>query len=139
MGTRSATGSTFEVADLLPGDRAGSPDGAWDVVVANLPYVRTDAIPGLPKAASFEPVLALDGGPDGLRLIGRLLDQLPAALAHGGAALLEIGGDQEQAFRDLAAERLRGWDVQIERDLGGLPRVAILRQAPPDPAPPGGS
>ncbi len=130
---------TFEVADLLPGDRAGSPDGAWDVVVANLPYVRTDAIPGLPKAASFEPVLALDGGPDGLRLIGRLLDQLPAALAHGGAALLEIGGDQEQAFRDLAAERLRGWDVQIERDLGGLPRVAILRQAPPDPAPPGGS
>lgn len=114
---------TFELADLLPGDRSG----AWDVVVANLPYVRTDAIPGLPKAASFEPVLALDGGPDGLQLIGRLLDQLSGALAQGGAALLEIGGDQEQSFRDLAAERLPRWSVEVERDLGGLPRVAILR------------
>ena len=113
----------FELSDLLPGDRSG----AWDVVVANLPYVRTDAIPGLPKAASFEPLLALDGGPDGLQVIGRLLEQLPVALARDGAALLEIGGDQEAPFRQLAAERLRGWNVEIERDLGGLPRVAILR------------
>ena len=112
---------TFAVSDLLP-------SGAqWDVVLANLPYVRTDAIPSLPKAASFEPVHALDGGPDGLAVIARLLDQLPSAVAHRGAALLEIGGDQEHAFRDLAAARLRGWELEIERDLGGLPRVAILR------------
>ena len=112
---------------------------AWDVVVANLPYVRTDAIPGLPKAASFEPVLALDGGPDGLRVIARLLDQLPDAIARGGVALLEIGGDQEQGMRDLAAERLPGWELEIERDLGGLPRVAILRppvELPPVEGPP---
>lgn len=114
---------TFDVADLLPGDRSG----AWDVVVANLPYVRTDAIPSLPIAASFEPVLALDGGPDGLQVIGRLLDQLPGAVARGGAALLEIGGDQEAGIRSLAAERLPGWGIEIERDLGGLPRVAVLR------------
>ena len=112
---------SFLVSDLLPSD------AAWDVVVANLPYVRTEAIPNLPKAASFEPVRALDGGPDGLRVIGRLLDQLPGAVARGGAALLEIGGDQEHSFRDLAAARLRGWELEIERDLGGLPRVAILR------------
>ena len=115
---------TFDVADLLPGDRTGG----WDVVVANLPYVRSDAIPGLPIAASFEPVLALDGGPDGLQVIGRLLDQLPEELAPGGAALLEIGGDQEQGIRDLVGERLPGWGLEIERDLGGLPRVAILRR-----------
>lgn len=113
----------FRVADLLPADAA-----AWDVVLANLPYVRTDAIAGLPRATSFEPVLALDGGPDGLQVIGRLLDQLPGALAPGGAALLEIGGDQEPGFRELVAERLPGWDLDIERDLGGLPRVAILRR-----------
>jgi release factor glutamine methyltransferase len=114
---------TFGVADLLPDDRSGS----WDVVVANLPYVRTDAIPGLPIAASFEPVLALDGGPDGLQVIGRLLDQLPGAVARGGVALLEIGGDQEAGMRELVAERLPGWAIEIERDLGGLPRVAVLR------------
>ncbi len=129
VGHAIADGIAFEVADLLPGDRTA----AWDVVVANLPYVQTDAIPGLPKAASFEPVLALDGGRDGLRVIGRLLDQLPQSMARGGAALLEIGGDQEQGIRDLAAERLPGWGVEIERDLGGLPRVAILREPSASP------
>jgi len=114
----------FQRADLLP----GSTTQRWDVVLANLPYVRTDVIPSLPRAASFEPVLALDGGPDGLRVIGRLLDQLPSALADDGAAMLEIGGDQEPDVRALATERLTGWSCAIETDLGGLPRVAILRR-----------
>lgn len=115
---------TFEIADLVPGDRPA----AWDVVLANLPYVRTAAIPGLPRAAAFEPVRALDGGEDGLRVIGRLLDQLPAATTPGAAALLEIGGDQEQDMVRLAADRLPEWSVDVERDLGGLPRVAVLRR-----------
>jgi release factor glutamine methyltransferase len=115
---------SFDAGDLLP----GTDTTRWDVIVANLPYVRTDAIPGLPIAASFEPRLALDGGPDGLAVIGRLLDQLPAGLAEGGAALLEIGADQEQDLRTLVAERLPGWTCEVEKDLGGLPRVAILRR-----------
>jgi release factor glutamine methyltransferase len=114
----------LEVADLLP----ALVTEPWDVVLANLPYVRTDAVPGLPKATSFEPMLALDGGADGLRLIARLLDQLPTATAEGAAALLEIGGDQEQAMRALAGERLPTWSCDVERDLGGLPRVAVLRR-----------
>jgi release factor glutamine methyltransferase len=114
----------FEPADLLPGDGSRR----WDVVLANLPYVRTDAIPGLPRATSFEPVLALDGGTDGLEVIGRLMDQLPAALADDGTALLEIGGDQEEGLRALAAERLPAWTCDVERDLSGLPRVAVLRR-----------
>jgi release factor glutamine methyltransferase len=114
----------FVRADLLPGSTAER----WDVVLANLPYVRSDAIDGLPKAASFEPVLALDGGPDGLRVIGRLLDQLPAALEPDGVALLEIGGDQDPGIRELVAERLPGWSCETETDLGGLPRVAIVRR-----------
>ena len=115
----------FRVADLIPGDDTGR----WDVVAANLPYVRTEAIPGLPRAAAFEPVVALDGGEDGLRVIERLLDRLPDALAADGVALLEIGGDQGQAMLDLAADRLRSWTCTLEPDLAGLPRVAILRRA----------
>jgi release factor glutamine methyltransferase len=123
---------TFAVADLLP----GSDTTRWDVVAANLPYVRTDAIPTLPRATAFEPVGALDGGPDGLQVIGRLLDQLPGSLADDGVALLEIGGDQGQAMLDLVADRLPGWSCQLEPDLGGLPRVAVLRRtAPGSPEP----
>jgi release factor glutamine methyltransferase len=121
-----AVGDRIELrtADLIPADETPP----WELIVANLPYVRTDAIPGLPRAAAFEPVLALDGGPDGLRVIARLLDQLPGALADDGVALLEIGGDQGQAMQDLAAERLPDWACQLEADLGGLPRVALLRR-----------
>lgn len=114
----------FAVADLLPGST-----GPWDLVVANLPYVRTDAITGLPRAARFEPRLALDGGPDGLTAIGRLLDSLPSSLAEGGTALLEIGGDQGGAIADEVARRLPGWSCSVELDLARLPRVARLGRA----------
>jgi release factor glutamine methyltransferase len=118
----------FSTADLLP----GSDTSRWDLVAANLPYVRSSAMPTLPIAASFEPATALDGGPDGLTLIGRLFDRLPEALAPDGVALLEIGGDQEAELRALATERLPGWSCEVERDLGGLPRVAVLRRAGTD-------
>ena len=116
---------TFQVADLLPGDAVA----AWDVIVANLPYVRADAIVGLPRSISFEPVQALDGGPDGLTLIGRFVDLLPEALAPLGAVLVEIGGDQEAGMLGLVAERLPTWSCEIRRDLGGLPRVARIARA----------
>jgi release factor glutamine methyltransferase len=114
----------FANADLLP----GTDTKTWDVVAANLPYVRSDAMPQLPVAASFEPTVALDGGPDGLAVIGRLLGQLADGLAADGAALLEIGADQESDLRALVVERLPGWSCEVERDLSGLPRVAIVRR-----------
>jgi release factor glutamine methyltransferase len=117
----------FEVADLLPGGVIE----VWDLVAANLPYVRTDAIANLPRASSFEPVGALDGGPDGLAVIERLLERLPQVLVATGVALLEIGGDQEAEVQALVATRLRGWSCEVRRDLGGLPRVARLARTRP--------
>lgn len=117
-------------ANLLP--PAGRPAGLlvvpprFDVVCANLPYIPTDVIPTLPVAASFEPRAALDGGPDGLDVIRRLLAELPDRLEPRGTALLEIGSDQAGAIHAAAAERLLGWDVRVEPDLGGSPRIAVL-------------
>jgi release factor glutamine methyltransferase len=114
----------FALADLLQG--AGGPVGPFDLVVANLPYVRSDALPGLPIAASFEPVVALDGGPDGLAVIERLLRELPDGLATGGQALLEIGADQGGSIVALCHGVLPGWACVVEPDLAGLPRVARI-------------
>src|SRR4051794_11803232 len=110
----------FAEADLLP---AGEP-APFDIVLANLPYVRTEVIATLPRATSFEPVLALDGGPDGLAVIERLLALLPGALAADGVALLEISADQGEEIGLRVAERLPGWVCSVEADLAGLPRVA---------------
>ena len=118
------------LADLLPpaGQQAGLlvVPARFDVVCANLPYIPSAVVPTLPVAASFEPREALDGGPDGLDVIRRLLDVLPARLEPGGTALLEIGSDQGGALHAAVAERLPGWDVRVEPDLSGRPRVAVL-------------
>jgi release factor glutamine methyltransferase len=118
----------FVEADLLP----PAPDhgGPIDVVLANLPYVRSDAIAGLPVAASFEPSIALDGGPDGLAVARRLLSLLPRALADEGVALLEIGADQGSAAPAAVEEILPGWAVSVETDLAGLPRVLRVARRP---------
>ena len=118
----------FVTADLLPHDARTRP---FDVVLANLPYVRSgelDALAGKPVSTTFEPRLALDGGPDGLAVIDRLLDQLPWGLANDGIALLEIGADQAAAIAASVDDRLPGWTCEIVPDLAGLPRVAALRR-----------
>jgi release factor glutamine methyltransferase len=113
----------FAEADLLPGGVR-----PFELVLANLPYIPTADVPGLPVAASFEPRLALDGGPDGLVVIGRLLERLPNMLSHGGVALVEIGSMQEDAVVELAERVLPDWPSSVEPDLAGEPRVLRLER-----------
>lgn len=115
----------FAEADLIP-----VPQGPFDLVLGNLPYVRSDAIPGLPIAASFEPREALDGGPDGLDVLRRLLRQLPDALTPGGVALVEIGSDQAEAIVAAVADILPGWRCGVAEDLARQPRVARAERSP---------
>jgi release factor glutamine methyltransferase len=110
-------------ADLLPD---GEP--VLDVILANLPYIPSGDFPALPVAVTFEPRSALDGGPDGLAVIRRLLARLPSALVADGVALLEIGADQAERISAAAAALGPGWRCRIEEDLSGLPRVAVLER-----------
>ncbi len=128
VGHAAADGMRFIDADLLP---PVLPDGGspFDILLANLPYVRTDAIAGLPIAASFEPRLALDGGADGLDVIRALLERLPDALTDDGVALLEIGADQGESGPGAVAAVLPGWRASVEPDLAGLPRILRVERA----------
>ncbi len=113
-----------------PGGRPGAEDGPpFDLILANLPYVRHGAMGSLPRATSFEPAIALDGGNDGLVVIERLLERLPTALTEDGVALLEIGADQGQAIVASVVARLPGWRCRVESDLAGLPRVARVSRS----------
>ena len=111
----------FAEADLLP---ASEPP--FDVVTANLPYVRSAAMADLPTPVSFEPRHALDGGSDGLDVVRRLVALLPNALAAEGTAILEIGADQEDGVTRLTATLPGEWTCAIEHDLAGHPRIALI-------------
>lgn len=112
------------VADLVP-----ATEEPFDIVLANLPYVRAADVDDLPSWVRFEPRHALDGGPDGLDVIRRLVALLPEVVAADGAVLLEIGADQEDGIIDLVADMPAGWSCVIERDLAGLPRIVRITRA----------
>ena len=90
-------GAAVHVGDLdaaLPRDLAGR----VDVLLAVVPYVPTAAIAGMPREArEHEPRAALDGGPDGLDVLRRVVGRAPHWLAPDGVLLLEIGDDQAGA------------------------------------------
>ena len=111
----------FQAAELLPED-----EPPFDLVLANLPYVPSAEIADLPIAASFEPRAALDGGPDGLAVIGPLLAGLDDRTSDLAVALLEIGPHLRAGMERLAGETLSGWRLAFHDDLAGHLRVAEL-------------
>jgi release factor glutamine methyltransferase len=101
-----------------------SAEPPFEVVVSNPPYVRTGELAGLQAEVRREPKLALDGGPDGLTLIARVVDGAFAHLLPGGLLALEIGEDQGAAVRDLLQRG--GYErVRIEPDLERRDRMAF--------------
>ena len=116
-------------ADLLPGGPVGPAGAAFDLVLANLPYIPSAEVDRLPVAASFEPRAALDGGPDGLVVIRRLLALLPDALTSTGTALLEIGFDQGPAIETAVAALPGSWLCRVQTDLSGRPRLARVERS----------
>lgn len=91
------------------------------LVLANLPYIARDEIPTL-EVSRYEPILALDGGADGLDLIRLLLMQVKAGCPAGARVLLEIGADQGTAVVVLA-EALGYVEVELRKDYAGLDRM----------------
>ena len=112
---------------FVHGDLLSPLDEAAHIIVANLPYIASHEWDSLaPEIRCHEPRAALDGGPDGLRLIERLLQQAPGHLRPGGALILEIGHDQGAAVAGLARRAFPGGAVAVRQDLAGLDRVVVV-------------
>ncbi len=106
------------------------PDEAtrFGMVVSNPPYVRTDDLTGMSAAvARHEPRIALDGGPDGLDTLRRIIAGAPARLEPGGWLALEMGYDQASSVRPLV-EAAGLADVCLVKDGLGHPRVIAGRR-----------
>ena len=104
------------------------PDARYEAIVANLPYVKSAELCPAPDPTSFEPRVALDGGPDGLASYRDLLAAAPSALAPGGLLVMEAGPDTVPALAALAADAFAGaGDVRVQHDLAGLERLVLVR------------
>ncbi len=112
---------------ILPvaSDLLGALQGSFDLICANLPYIPSETLTDL-EVARFEPRLALDGGKDGLRMIEPLLDQARSRLAPGGQILLEIEFSQDQSAVETARRFFPHAQIELKRDLSGLPRNVII-------------
>jgi len=117
--------------NLAIGDLLDAVPEPIDLIVANLPYIPTDRIPTLQPEVQQEPVIALDGGPDGLDLIRRLLVQAEDKLKPSGIILLEMDPDQVPVVQELALNHFPEGYTSVEKDLLGMDRIlTIYRQAP---------
>jgi len=98
-----------------------------NAIVSNPPYIPSGAIDTLPaNVRDHEPRLALDGGPDGMAVLGEVVLDASMALKPGGYIFLEIGEDQAEAVTALLANEGFG-DITVSRDLAGRDRVVQAR------------
>ncbi len=117
--------ASFVAADWLDGI-----DGSFDLVLSNPPYLASGEIAGLAQeVAVYDPMRALDGGPDGLDAYRCIAARAAEILAADGRLLVEIGAGQESQvdaiFRaaGLTLDQAEG----PRRDLAGRPRVVVAR------------
>ncbi|MCH5185881.1 MAG: peptide chain release factor N(5)-glutamine methyltransferase [Oscillospiraceae bacterium] len=97
--------------------------GRFDVIISNPPYIETDVIPALDKTVrDYEPIGALDGGPDGLMFYRQIIKKAPVLLNDLGMIVFEIGYNQAEAVASLMEEHFH--HIEIIKDLSGNDRVA---------------
>lgn len=94
----------------------------FDIIVSNPPYIETDVIKTLPTEVKNEPIIALDGGKDGLKFYKIILSEYKKYLKKDGYLLLEIGYNQAKSVGELI-----NLNYSIIEDLAGNDRVIIIK------------
>jgi release factor glutamine methyltransferase len=114
--------------DLFP-PRGGQED-RFDLIIANPPYVRHGDLTQLaPEIRDWEPMIALDGGADGLNLYRRIVAAARDHLAAGGFIGLEIGADMAGAVAGLLSAAGRYEPAAVHQDYAGKNRVIAARSS----------
>ena len=107
--------------------RFGKKKAFWDVIVSNPPYIPSSDLSRLSREVKSEPRLALDGGPEGLRLVQEILKEAPKRLTPGGWLLMEIGKGQSKKISKKWAGRKEYASLAFKKDLNGIERILVAR------------
>lgn len=114
---------TFLRGDLLEPLFAQRLIGQCDLIVSNPPYIATRELALLPPEVHYEPVEALDGGPDGLGCHRQIIEEASALLRQGGWLALEMAPEQGNSLMRLLRDQGGFADVEVMPDLSGRQRV----------------
>ena len=101
----------------------------FDIVVSNPPYIRSEALNDLePEVRDWEPRLALDGGPDGMKVLEPLIRSLPDLMRKNApsAAFIEIDPPVANRCAELANEVFTNGNIDVLLDFAGLERVLVV-------------
>jgi len=109
---------------LLEGDLAAplAPFAPFTCIIANLPYIKSAQVPQRPHPVQYEPLIALDGGKDGLNLYRRLVKQIPALLASEASLFFEAAPDTIPSLLALVERSFPRAHVEIGEDYSGFER-----------------
>jgi len=118
-------GINFVVSDLF----SALEYKEYGLIVSNPPYIASAQIRELQPELSFEPVLALDGGADGLDFYRRIIRQAPDYLRKNGLLIMEIGLGQRKGLEKIFADSGKFEITEIVKDYNNLDRVVCARKA----------
>lgn len=107
--------------DLIPSE------ASWHLIVSYPPYIPSAEISSRSREVRHDPVLALDGGADGLEIYRRLIPSAQDSPHQGGSLFLEIGTGQEQSLIHLGRET--GYQhIELRKDRHAIPRTLHSRK-----------
>ena len=125
----STHGFIWFAGDLLAPLLSSRLAGKVTAIIANLPYISHDEWDRLsPDVKDFEPRLALDGGPDGLDVYRRLLEEAPRVLASEGVVYMEVGIGQADRFCEEVRASKIFEVIHVQPDWQGIPRMVCLQR-----------
>ena len=110
--------------EFIQSDLFENVSGKFDFIVSNPPYIETDVIETLEtEVKDNEPILALDGGKDGLDFYRKIVAEAPNYLNKGGKLYFEIGYNQAEALKGLMKENFT--NILVYKDYGNNDRVVV--------------
>lgn len=103
------------------------PNQKYDIITSNPPYIKRDVIKNLNKDVQSEPVIALDGGWDGLDFYRKIVKDAPKYLKNKGYLCLEIGYDQKEDVINILEFEKKFTKIICKKDLFGNDRVIVAK------------
>ncbi len=122
---KNASSNKIENIKFVKSDMFKNIEEKFDIIVSNPPYIKKDVIQSLDKEVQNEPIIALDGGNDGLDFYRIIVNEAYKYLNKNGELFLEIGYDQKNEVIEIIKNSEKYKNIYSKKDLYGNDRIVV--------------